>query len=165
MFSVTPLNRSTMHSFTLHLCYESGSENFNIPTPLQSTPSIHHVSSNNNISFDLVTYHSMSTSQSHCKPVWHWLSFNTSDDKDHLAHDSPPICSTMTPQNLLGFAQLTCYKPIYTKCDDLEEDDEEEDLQTVPIDDDHWTTEEIPDRQLCIYEHSVPHSLCPYPCL
>ena len=24
--------------------------------------------------------------------------------------------------------------------------------------------EEIPDRHLCIHEHSVPHELCPYPC-
>ena len=24
--------------------------------------------------------------------------------------------------------------------------------------------EEIPDRPLCIHEHSVPHELCPYPC-
>ena len=68
----------------------------------------------------------------------------------------------MLPQNLLGFAQLTCYKPTYTMCDDLEED--KEDFQTVPLDDDYWTTEEIPDRHLCIHKHSVPHSLCPYPC-
>ena len=37
-------------------------------------------------------------------------------------------------------------------------------FQTVILDDDHWTTEEIPDRHLCIHKHSVPHSLCPYPC-
>ena len=49
-------------------------------------------------------------------------------------------------------------------CDDLEEDKEEEDFQTVPLDDDHWTTEEIPDRHLYIHEHWIPHSLCPYPC-
>ena len=49
-------------------------------------------------------------------------------------------------------------------CDDLEEDEEEEDFQTVTLDDDHWTTEEIPDRHLCIHKHSLPHSLCPYPC-
>ena len=24
--------------------------------------------------------------------------------------------------------------------------------------------EEIPDRHLCIHEHSLPHGLCPYPC-
>ena len=41
---------------------------------------------------------------------------------------------------------------------------EEEDFQTVLLDDEHWTTEQIPDRSLCIHEHSLPHGLCPYPC-
>ena len=44
----------------------------------------------------------------------------------------------------------------------LEED--EEDFQTVPLDDKHWTTEEVPDRTLCIHEHALLHGLCPYPC-
>ena len=44
-----------------------------------------------------------------------------------------------------------------------EEDDEEEDFQTISLDNEHWTTEEIPDRPLCIHEHSLPHGLCPYP--
>ena len=46
----------------------------------------------------------------------------------------------------------------------LEED--EEDFQMVPLDDKHWTTEEVPDRTLCIHEHALPHGLCPYlfPC-
>ena len=48
-------------------------------------------------------------------------------------------------------------------CNGLEEGKEEEDFQTVSLDDDHWTTEEIPDRHLCIHEHSVPHLLFPYP--
>ena len=43
-------------------------------------------------------------------------------------------------------------------------EEEEEDFQTVPLDDEHWTTEEIPDRPLYVYEHSLPHGLCPYPC-
>ena len=106
----------------------------------------------------------MGTSQSQCKPVQCQLFFNTSDDEDSSTDDIPPTCSTMPPQKLLGFAQLTHYKPIYTMCDDLEEDKEEEDFQTVPLDDVHWTTEEIPDRYLCIHEHSGPHSLCPYQC-
>ena len=56
-------------------------------------------------------------------------------------------------------------KCIYTICDDLEEDkEEEEDFQTMTPDDAHWTIEEIPDRHLCIHEHSVPHLLCPFPC-
>ena len=62
----------------------------------------------------------------------------------------------------MGFAQQPLSKSIYTICDDLEED--KEDFQTFALDDDHWTTYEIPDRHLCIHEHSLPHSLCPYPC-
>ena len=34
----------------------------------------------------------------------------------------------------------------------------------VPLDDEHWTSEEIPERTLCIHEHGLPHGLCPYPC-
>ena len=43
--------------------YESGSENFNIPTPLGWTSKIHHVSSVENVSFDPdpVTLHSSSS--------------------------------------------------------------------------------------------------------
>ena len=33
----------------------------------------------------------------------------------------------------------------------------------VPPNDDHWTTEEIPDRTLCIHELGLPHRLCLYP--
>ena len=55
-------------------------------------------------------------------------------------------------------------KYTYTICDDPEEDEEEEDFQTVTLDDAHWTTEEMPDRQLCIHKYSVPHLLCPFPC-
>ena len=48
---------------------------------------------------------------------------------------------------------------------DLSEDEEEEeDFQTVPLDDDHWTTEDIPVRTFCIHEHGLPHGLCPYLC-
>ena len=32
------------------------------------------------------------------------------------------------------------------------------------IDDDHWITDPIPNRHLCIHEYSQPHSLCSYPC-
>ena len=61
-----------------------------------------------------------------------------------------------------GFAQQPHSKSICTICDDQEED--EENFQTVTLDGDHWTTEEISDRHLCIHKHSIPHSLCPYPC-
>ena len=45
-----------------------------------------------------------------------------------------------------------------------EDKEEEEDFQMVPLNDDHWTSEEIPERTLCIHEHGLPHGLCPYPC-
>ena len=45
-----------------------------------------------------------------------------------------------------------------------EEEEVEEDFQTVPLNDEHWDIEEIPDRPLCIHKHSLPHRLCPYPC-
>ena len=56
-----------------------------------------------------------------------------------------------------------CTLPI---CDELDDDEEEEeDFPTVSLEDDHWTMEEIPDRHLCIHEHSAQHELCPYPYL
>ena len=61
----------------------------------------------------------------------------------------------------MGFAQQPLFRSIYTICDDLK--DEEEDFQTVTLDDEHWITEPVPDRHLCIYEHFQAHSLCPYP--
>ena len=193
MFSVAPSKKSTTLSFTLHPCtyyasilkimlnaafgskhaledegYESGSKNFNIPTPLRWTPRLPHVSSDDNISFEPSTPHSTATSQSHHKPVHHWLSFSSyyhSEDEESSAVDIPSTYSTVPPQNPMGFVQQLPSKSIFTMCDDLGEDEEEEDFQTVTLDDDHWTTEEIPDRRLCIHQHSVPHSLCPYSCL
>ena len=44
------------------------------------------------------------------------------------------------------------------------EAEEEEDFQTVSLDDEHWDMEVISDRHLCIHEHSLPHGLCQYPC-
>ena len=43
-------------------------------------------------------------------------------------------------------------------------EEEEEDFQTISLDDEHWNMEEIPDRHLCTHEHFLPHGLCPYPC-
>ena len=113
-----------------------------------------------NIFFNPSTPHSAAICQSHCKPVQCWLLFNSSGDEE-----SSTVNNTLnyhTPQNPMGFAQQPFSKSIYTIRDDLEEDEEEEDFQTVTLDDDQWTTEEIPDGHLCIYKHSIPHSLCPY---
>ena len=48
--------------------------------------------------------------------------------------------------------------------EDKEDEEEEEDFQMVPLDDEHWTTEGVPNRTLCIHEHALPYGLCPYPC-
>ena len=67
---VTRLNAAYESKLTLEdEGYESGSENFNIPTPLKRTSKIHHVSSDENISFGPATPHRMCTSQSCCKPI------------------------------------------------------------------------------------------------
>ena len=67
---VTTLNAAFESKLTLEdEGYESGSENFNKPTPLRRTSRIRHVSSDENISFDPATPHSTGTSQSHYKPV------------------------------------------------------------------------------------------------
>ena len=127
--------------------YESSSDTINLPTPLRKMPRIHHVSSIEHALFypDRVTPQNMLRTPP--RPVCRWLSFSPSDD-DNTPRDTPP-----TPR-----ATPTC-TPEY-----LEDKEEEEDFQTAPLNDDHWTTEEIPDRTLCIHEHALPHGLCPYPC-
>ena len=58
----------------------------------------------------------------------------------------------------MGFAQQPYSKCILTIYDDLGEGKgEEEDFQTVSLDEQ--------DRHLCIHKHSLPHPLCPYPCM
>ena len=42
-------------------------------------------------------------------------------------------------------------------------DEEEEDFQTVPIDDEHWTTEMVLERPFCIHENGLPNNVCQYP--
>ena len=42
--------------------------------------------------------------------------------------------------------------------------EDKEDFQTVPLDDEHWTSKETPERTLCIHDHGLPHGLCLYPC-
>ena len=125
--------------------YESSSENFNMPTPLRKMLKIHHVSSIKNASFNpnLVTPRSMV--QSHLRLVYRWLTYSSSNDSD-------------TPGDTPTAPRAAPDTQVYL------EEDEEKDFQTVPLDDEHWTTKEVPDRTLCIHEHALPHGLCPYPC-
>ena len=96
--------------------YESGSDTIDLPTPLQKTPCIHHVSSMEHASFNPVTTTPHSTPQTPPRPVHRYLSFSSADNS---TPDSTPVCSDSS---------------------------DEEDFQTVPLDDEHWTSEEAPER-------------------
>ena len=39
-----------------------------------------------------------------------------------------------------------------------------EDFQTVPLDNEHWLIEMIPERTFCIHENGLPNNVCSYPC-
>ena len=101
------------------------------------TSKIHHISSDEKIPFDPATPYSTGTSQVHCKPVQCQLTFDSSDDDDILTVDNSLPSSLAPLQNPIDSPQQPsskCTLPIY---DDLD-DDEEEDFQTVSLEDDHW---------------------------
>ena len=79
--------------------YESGSKNFNMPTPLRRTSKIHHISSVNNMSFDPnpVTPHSTGTKESHCRLVCKCLTFSSSEEDD----DDTPTDEILSPNSTL----------------------------------------------------------------
>ena len=37
-------------------------------------------------------------------------------------------------------------------------------FQTVPLDDEHWTLEIVPERTFCIHKNGLPNKLCQHPC-
>ena len=112
--------------------YKSGSDTVDLPTPLRKTPHIHHVSSIEHASFNpehttpcnTVTMTPHSSLQPPTRPVHQCLSFSSNSDQDP---DSTPV--------YLGNS-----------------DEEEEDFQTVPLDDKHWTSEQVPERIFCIHK-------------
>ena len=115
--------------------YKSGSDTIDLPTPLRKTQRIHHVSSMEHTSFDPAPVTPCSTPQTPPTPVCRCLSFSSADNN---TPDSTPECS---------------------------EEDEEEDFQMVPLDNEHWTSKETPEKTLCIHEHGLPNGLWLYPCL
>ena len=116
--------------------YESGSGTIDLPTPLRKTPCIHHVSSMEHPSFDPAPVTPCTTPQTPPRPVHRCLFFSTADS---YTPESTPQCSESSK-------------------------DKEEDFQMVPLDNEHWTSKETPERTLCIHKHGLPHGLCPYPC-
>ena len=87
---------------------------------------------------------------------------------EHTSFDPAPTTPCSTPQTpprpvhrCLSFSSADSYTLDSTpECSE----DKEEDFQMVPLDDEHWTSVETPERTLCVYEHGLPHGLCPYPC-
>ena len=123
--------------------YKSGSNTADLPTPLQKTPCIHHVSSMEYASFDPAhTTHCHPATTLHCgssqtpvRPMHCHLSFISDNSEGDQDPDSTP-----------------------------EHSDEEEDFQTVPLVDEHWTTDIVPERTFCIHENGLPNNVCQYPC-
>ena len=114
--------------------YESGSDTVGLPTPLRKTAHIHHIPSMEHASFNPVHTTPHSSPQIPTRPVWCHLSFSPDNDQDP---DSTPVYSS---------------------------DEEEEDFQMVPLDDEHWTSEIVPERTFCIHKNGLPQNLCQYPC-
>ena len=91
---ITTLNAAFEQKLTLEdEGYESGSENFNIPTPLRRTSKIHCMSNVKNTSFDPDPVTPCSTRQSHLRPVHRQLTYSSSNDVD-TSEDEAPSLST-----------------------------------------------------------------------
>ena len=108
-----------------------------LPTPLRETPCIHHVSSMDHASFNpahttphrTVTLTPSRFPQTPTRPVCCCLSFN-SDSNQEL--DSTSVHSDSSDDD-----QDADSTPVYS--------DEEEDFPTVPLDDEHWMAEIVPE--------------------
>ena len=123
--------------------YKSASNTADLPMPLQKNPCIHHVSSMEHASFNLAhtTPQSTTATMNHSspctppRPVHCHLSFTSNNSEDDQDPGSSP-----------------------------EHSDEEEDFQTVHLDDKHWMAEILPERKFCIHENGLPNNVCQYPC-
>ena len=92
------------------------------------------------------------------RPVCCWLTFLLdSSESDQDPDNSSDSNQDQDPDNSSDSDQDPDSSPDNSS-------DEEEDFQTVPIDDEHWTTEIAPDRTLCINENGLPNNVCQYPC-
>ena len=127
LFGCFVIALNTASDQQLSLADESGSGIINLPTPLRKTPCIHHISSMEHASFTPVSTTPCNTPQTPPTPVCRCLSFSSVNSS---TPDSIPVCSDSS---------------------------EDEDFQMVPLDDEHWTSEETPERTLCIHEHGLPH--------
>ena len=120
---------------------------------------MYHVSTCENLSFGPVTPITHSLLPGNLNTVCYHLMFDKDDDSlldnntlhtrmDHHSPQEHPMAHHLTSAD---------------EEEDKEEEDAEEHFPTAPLIDDVWIEEPVPDRHLCIHEHSQ-HNLCPYPC-
>ena len=91
------------------------------------------------------------------------MTYSSSDDDDTTEDKVPSPYSASQVQNHTHDLQSLSSKCTQNAYIYLVEE-EEEDFQTISLDDEHLTTKEIPDRPLTIHKHSLPHGLHLYPC-
>ena len=111
-------------------------------------------------------HHTAQVPESHTADLYiGHLTFSSSEEDDDTPADEISSSDSVTPvQYHLDAFQQTSSKYTLNAYITLEEEEEEENFPTVPLNDEHWDMEEITDRHLCIHEQSLPHGLCPYPC-
>ena len=141
---VLALNAAFMQQLSLQDEGYNSDSNEDVPTPLRTVPHIHHIFSLEHVSFNPV--HSTPCRPAQCHPTYsparsvqRYLTFSND------SMDTPTSSNTSSPES-----------------SDLEE--EEEDFQTVPLDDEFWSTEIVSKWALCIHENGLPNSICSYPC-
>ena len=86
--------------------------------------------------------------QTPTRPVYCHLSFNSESDQEP---DSTPVHSVSSDDD-----QDPDSTPVHS--------DEEEDFQMVPLHDEHWMPELVPERTFCIHENGLPNNVCQHPC-
>ena len=155
------LKRNSQYSIILTLCLQYTHINMNTVDywPMAREYSIWNavVAALNFWTADLEAHTLGSTTEEvYLRPVCRRLMYSPSDadatSEDEVQYPTPDSRSTPSKHTIATSEHLE------------DEANEEKDFQTIPLDNEHWATEDIPERPLCIHEHSLPHGLCPYPC-
>ena len=90
-------------------------------------------------------------------------------------HTTPCNTVTITPHSSPQTpTRPVCHHPSFSSNSDQDldstsvysdsPDEEEEDFPMVPLDDEHWTSEIVPERTFCIHKNGLPNNLCQHPC-
>ena len=147
--------------------YESGSDTSDLPTPLQKTPHIIHISSMDHASFNPVGTVPHTTPCSTVNTTPH----STITATHHSTVTTTPHRTPQTPDRpvcqCLSFSSNSDQDPDSTNCTPVysdSPDEEEEDFPMVPLDDKHWTSDIVPERTFCIHKNGLPNNLCQHPC-